>query len=287
MDSTLEKLLDDALGRKRKQCSHQTVYSHDIIKLWLKSAIEEVNVAWEVVIPVFKSKQENRKALSLWPNKKALNAVQQWLLRHNCKDPKDFVDGACEPLALYLSTSILSSIVDGSFLDVMHSNEIARTTLKEMKSEEAAKTVFEKFINNTSTFKIWDPTNQGEYEDYLFGNEVMKGKVISALQTASSNFYMPLYVLSYLYDIEELTHAELLASKEESAQYSLHAVGLVFDQTNKRIIVADPNGALVPGSNMEFVQIPLTSRSTSTTSVSQFDVDSLLKRDSKRRKINN
>jgi hypothetical protein len=71
MDSTLEKLLVDALGRKRKQCSHQTVYSHDIIKLWLKSAIEEVNVAWEVVIPpVFKSKQENRKALSLWPIKK-------------------------------------------------------------------------------------------------------------------------------------------------------------------------------------------------------------------------
>jgi hypothetical protein len=178
---------------------------------------------------VFKSKQENRKALSLWPNKKAFNAVQQWLLRHNCKDPNDFVDGACEPLALYLSTSILSSIVDGSFLDVMHSNEIAKTTLKEMKPEEAAKTVFEKFINNTSTFMIWDPTNQGAYGDYLFGNEVMKTKVISAaLQTATSNFCMPLYVLSYLYDTEKLTHAELLASKEESAQYSLHAVGLVF-----------------------------------------------------------
>jgi hypothetical protein len=40
-------------------------------------------------------------------------------------------------------------------------------------------------------------------------------------------------MLSYLYDFEELTHAELLASKEESAQYSLHAVGLVFDQSNK------------------------------------------------------
>jgi hypothetical protein len=286
MDSTLEELLDDALGRRRKQCSHQTVYSHDIIKLWLKSAIEEVNVPWDVVIPVFKSKQENRKALSLWPNKKTFNAVQQWLLRHDCKDPKDFVDGACEPLALYLSTSILSSIGDGSFLDVMHSNEIAKTTLKEMKPEEAAKTVFEKFINNTSTFMIWDPTNQGAYGDYLFGNEVMKAKVISALQTVSSSFYMPLYVLSYLYDTEELTHAELLASKEESAQYSLHAVGLVFDQSNRRIIVADPNGALVPGSNMEFVQIPLTSRSTSSTSVSQFDLDSIF-RNSKRRKINN
>jgi hypothetical protein len=42
------------LSRKRKQCLHQTVYSHDIIKLWLKSAIDVVNVPWEVVIPVYK-----------------------------------------------------------------------------------------------------------------------------------------------------------------------------------------------------------------------------------------
>jgi hypothetical protein len=34
-----------------------------------------------------------------------------------------------------------------------------------------------------------------------------------------------------------ILHAELLASKEESAQYILHAVGLVFDQSNKRLIV--------------------------------------------------
>ncbi len=81
----------------------------------------------------------------------------------------------------------------------MHSNEIAKTTLKVMKLEEAAKTVFEKFINNTSTFIIWDPTYQGAYGDNLFGNEVMKATVISALQTASSNFYIPLCVLSYLY----------------------------------------------------------------------------------------
>ncbi len=55
----------------------------------------------------------------------------------------------------------------------MHSNEIAKTTLREMKLEESAETVFEKFINITSTFKIWDPTYHGAYGDYLFGNEVM------------------------------------------------------------------------------------------------------------------
>ena len=53
-------------------------------------------------------------------------------------------------------------------------NEIAKTTLKEMKLEEAAETVFEKLINNTSTFMIWDPTCHGAYGDNLFENEVMK-----------------------------------------------------------------------------------------------------------------
>ena len=55
MASTLEELLDDALGCKRKQFLHETVYSHDVIKLWLKSAINVVNVTWNVVIPEFKS----------------------------------------------------------------------------------------------------------------------------------------------------------------------------------------------------------------------------------------
>ncbi len=191
------------MGRKRKQCSHRTVYSRDIIKLWLKSAIDVVNIPWEVVIPpVYKTKKENRKALSLWPNQKDLKSIKQWLLLHNCKDPKDFVDGACEErFALYLSISILSSIKDGSFVDVMHSNEIAKTTLKEMKLVEAAETVFEKFINNTSTFKIWDPTYHGAYGDDLFGNEVMK--------TKQGNFSFTNYFLQFLHAIN-IVHVELL-----------------------------------------------------------------------------
>jgi hypothetical protein len=51
MASTIKGLLDDALDRKRKPFSHQTINAPDIIKLWLKSAIiEEVNVPWDVII---------------------------------------------------------------------------------------------------------------------------------------------------------------------------------------------------------------------------------------------
>jgi hypothetical protein len=66
----------------------------------------------------------------------------------------------------------------------------------------------------------------------------MEATVISELQkfAESSSSCLPLYILNYLFDAVELTPAELLASTEESAQYSLHAVGLVFDRTHKRII---------------------------------------------------
>ena len=65
--------------------------------------------------------------------------------------------------------------------------------------------------------------------------------------------------MCYLFDNNELTSAELKNIKEESAQYSLHLVGLVIDSLSKTVIIADPNRALIGGSNMEFfLTMPLT-----------------------------
>jgi len=76
-------------------------------------------------------------------------------------------------------------------------------------------------------------------------------------------------MLCYLFDNNELTNAELMNIKEESAQYSLHVVGLVINSLNKTVIIADPNGALIGGSNMEFLTMPLTKlQSKPTTSLS-------------------
>ena len=83
-----------------------------------------------------------------------------------------------------------------------------------------------------------------------------------------------MYVLCYLFDTNELTNAELKNIKEESAQYSLHAIGLVINSLYKTVIIADPNGALIGGSNMEFLRMPLTklqSKPTTTTTLSCFD----------------
>jgi hypothetical protein len=88
-----------------------------------------------------------------------------------------------------------------------------------------------------------------------------------------------LYALCYLFNTNELTNFALKNTKEETAQYSLHVVGLVINNhLNKTIIIADPNGALIGGSNMEFISMPLSKlRSKPTTCVSSYDTKELNK----------
>jgi hypothetical protein len=96
---------------------------------------------------------------------------------------------------------------------------------------------------------------------------------------------MPLYILNYIYDNDELNDVDLTKSLAETAQYSCHAVGLIFDRKNCRIVVADPNGALIPGYNMEFVSVPLTERRSPSTKVSSFDLEKDALKRLKKRKI--
>ena len=72
-------------------------------------------------------------------------------------------------------------------------------------------------------------------------------------------------MLCYLFDNNELTIAELKNIKEESAQYSLHVIGLDINSLNKTVIIAEPNGTLIGESNMEKLQ------NKPTTSLSCYD----------------
>jgi hypothetical protein len=85
--------------------------------------------------------------------------------------------------------------------------------------------------------------------------------------------YIPCICCAIYLIINELTNAELKNIKEESAQYSLNVVELVvINNLNKTIIIADPNGALIGGSNMEFLTMLLTKlQSKPTTSLSCYE----------------
>ena len=92
----------------------------------------------------------------------------------------------------------------------------------------------------------------------------------------SNPFVLPMYVLAYLWDECSLTDSELSCVRSESAVYSLHCMALVVDPTSKVAYLADPNGTLIPGSNLEFLRLPLSPLSRGhrpSTSMSQYDRD--------------
>ena len=50
---------------------------------------------------------------------------------------------------------------------------------------------------------------------------------------------VPLYVLNYIYDGCELTPGEMALTEHETAQFSVHVVGLVVDRRDETLYVAD------------------------------------------------
>jgi hypothetical protein len=139
---------------------------------------------------------------------------------------------------------------------------------QEVKSPNFWEHVKDSDIENTS------------FKDFLFGHDLAKINIMKIIESRGLEhpICIPLYVLCYLFDENELTNDELKNTSEETAQYSLHVVGLVVCRSSCAcglyIMVADPNGALQGGSNMEFLSMPLTKlESKSTTRVSRYDRD--------------
>lgn len=62
----------------------------------------------------------------------------------------------------------------------------------------------------------------------------------------------------------------------ETAQYSVHCIGLVYDGASRTLFLADGNGPLLKGGSMEFVSLPfrkLPRGVRETTSVARWDRD--------------
>jgi hypothetical protein len=294
MKRALDNLLKDALARKPKQLLFDTSYSHKTLHDWLKTFLPE----WKIIIPDNKE-LEPLSALSDWPaNGNCRNGVKQWLQENMHQTPDDLIDGACEPLAFWLSDYIkYCQIVDKNNFErsnipivtydrdyLLSTYREAKSRLENMEPSIAAKCIFGDYIKQEVPSPLFWPDvslEETSYKDYLFGHHRAMKRI---LEVVEANFLLsegriiisiPLYVLCYIFDNDELTNAELKNAKEETAQYSLHVVGLVINSFTKTIIIADSNGALRGGSNMEFLSMPLTklNHGQATTKVSSFDKD--------------
>ena len=277
MQKELDKVLIDALARNPSRLSFETTYDHINMFDWFKTLLPD----WTIVIP---DKSCSVYALSKWPKKVTRKDVKAWLEEKQYENPNDLIDGACEPLAYYLSSSIsefhLNRKIDLDTIAqqkrfVFSAYKQIKSGLEQLQPRVAADLIFGEYIKqNSPSPQFWPEISEGNFNHFLFGHPLAKERIREVIASGGSTKIIPLYVLCYLFDKNELSNSQLKSTKLESAQYSLHAVGLVIDSSLKTIIVADPNGGLKGGFNMEFLSMPLTKlESKPTTSLSRYDRD--------------
>ena len=273
---SLNKVLKDALGRKPTRLSFETTYDHQNMYDWLKKVLPD----WTIVIP-----NNSCSALSDWPTEGIIrNGVKEWLEEMNHPNPDDLIDGSCDPLAYYLSSSI-SEVLISSKIDLNtteQQNKFVSSVYKKVKHGlaqlepcVAAQSLFGEYIKQESPSPLfWPEISDDTFNHFLLGHHLAKNRIQEVVASGDSIKIIPLYVLCYIFDENELSNSVLKDVKEETAQYSLHAVGLIINSSIKTLIVADPNGGLKGGSNMEFLSMPLTKlESKTTTKVSRYDRD--------------
>ena len=268
-ESIIENLLDSALKRQPRRLSYESTYSHDNLRIWLKNILPY----WEIVIPTF-GKDQSSAALSNWPSNNIRDDVKVWLEEKNINNVNDLIDGSCEPLAFYLSSKIKTCVEKGNFRSIMTCYQSIKTELDILEPRNAAELIYESFVHQEKESpSFWGPEIVGSYKNFLFGHDLAKVRILEAVNIRNVHI-LPLYVLNYIFSDDELSDRELESHVVETAQYSLHVVGLIFDPERNRVIVADSNGALIPGSNMEFLSMPLkTRRASDSTRVSRYDLD--------------
>jgi len=284
--NSLERILSDALARKPCRLSFETTYDHKNMFDWLKTFLPD----WNIVIP---DSSCSAFALSDWPTGITRNCVKEWLQEMNHQTPDDLIDGACEPLAYYLSSSLTEYFPSSEtkLRTVVQQNKFVSSIYKKVKNglaklepRVAAKLIFGEYIKQESRSpQFWPEISDDSFNHFLLGHHLARSRIQEIVASGDSTKIIPLYVLCYLFDENELTNSVLKKVKEETAQYSLHAVGLVINSAIKTIIVADPNGGLKGGSNMEFLSMPLKKlKSKATTKVSRYDRDQQVQHERKR-----
>ena len=184
---------------------------------------------------------------------------------------------ALKPLAYHLSSKMSQNF--WAICDLRRQYELTKDQLEKLDPQVAANVIFGEYIKHElpSTTQFWGPQTLGLSKDhYLFGHSLSRRRIQELSRSigfdSTDPIIIPMYILCYLFDNDELSVEKLNNATEETAQYSLYAVGLVAHRDLRRLFVADPNGALTGGSNMEFLAMPLKKLThRSTTKVSAYN----------------
>jgi hypothetical protein len=307
LDKSILNLIDDAMDRTRQRCAVQTTYTHKNLASFVQASCPN---GWKVHAPeegmpaISHFPEENNSEVQ-----KALQEEFKGTTLENA-DFEDMLNGHCEDVAITLARHMVLTIKDGyngSLLQETYAS--LKKHLSSMDVANQIKLLFKerrranlsKRAKHHHPYPMWEdldagilqkPEPQPEPElepkpqrnfavaflcagaDPAVTDRIATACKMLSVDERKGAAALPLYVLTYIWDGDELTQDDMLNTKQETAMYSVHCVALVFDGKKQTVSIADPNGPLIPGASMEFVCLPVNALlSKPTTSFSKYDRD--------------
>jgi hypothetical protein len=198
MQRALDQLFKDAVNRKTF-----FLIRHTVIVIYIIGCLKTIFTDWTIIIP---SNSCSEFALSNWPATGfTRNGVKQWLEDKNHQKPDDLIDGACESLAYYLSSSIsqlnLSSIIelseDQESLCLTTIYEQVKKGLDQLEPRLAAEMIFGNYIKQeTQSPQFWHESFGNSYKNFLFGHPLAIKRLEAIVASGGDNTTLIYVVLS-------------------------------------------------------------------------------------------
>jgi hypothetical protein len=211
--------------------------------------------------------------VSRWPSDgKELDDVVAYLKGNGSTDARYQAGGLCEPLSIFLaSKDTIQRAGSNPTPDAIH--KAAVEILEEKNINDACELVLGGLVKSrfNKTPGDWGDHVDGEILDYLYGTPSMCTKIGEAAKSGTCHA-IPMYIICYLFDVDELNDEEMKCKLWETAQYSCHVLAIYFDPIEKKAVILDTNGPLNPGGSMEFVKFPREPLpGKATTAISRYD----------------
>ena len=306
---TPSELFAKAVSRRRERCTASTEYSHANLAAYLASLLPGFAIhappAGIEGVSAFPAAVEDAA-------QHAANLAQLATFLHGIPvaEAEDQWNGHCETCAVAVSEHVLAALRGapppadpGAVLAAAYADFRARLAGLDWDGQVAALFAAERRARSGAAGRsraMWAPLLAAgsagfdgaadaaavpgavalAVREFLAGGEALPRRLqaaaAAALGSGDGLACVPVYLLNYIFDGDELSDAQL-ALDIESAQYSVHVVGLVLDVRGgaNAAYVCDPNGALLPGANMELLSVPFAARAdgSATTAFSRFDAD--------------
>jgi hypothetical protein len=285
----MQEIIAIAISRTRTRLKHVTTGSHEGLRKFVAGLLSPHGIDPVVAPTTVDNPRKLDFVISSWPavgdlresviSELARAGVEAGRWKGNGLDSaRDKVDGHCAETALYLTRSAVHQLQTKTRKRQrkLSYNTAHKSALQRLSVGSTADAVRELFMISSEDANPWKelmPETMApaavRVEDVIYGGRCLHLHIVRLAEHAVADeaiYATPIYILLYEFDGDELGDDDLLAPNE-SAQYGIHAIGLVIDGAARTAYLCDPNGGIYTNGNYEFLSIPIERRESGTTCV--------------------